>query len=99
MSQPKISICRIVVYTLSESDVAVIRSRRETKPVNADAVEPGNALPMLVTRVNDNSIDGKVMLNGEDMLWVTNIQEDTWTPGSSAPISPKQGRWSWPPRI
>lgn len=94
MSQPKVSICRIVVYTLNEENIQDIQRQRERNAVLGTTAKAGDSFPMIVTRVNENdTINGKVMLDSEDTLWVSEVKEATLLG------QPKPGCWSWPPRI
>lgn len=59
--------------------------------VGPEAAE-GETLPMIIVKVHDASdgtVNGKVMLNGSDELWV---QFAKASPGA------QPGCWCWPPR-
>jgi hypothetical protein len=47
----------------------------------------GQELPMLITRVRVESINGQVFLEGNDVLWVVDIREGI-----------QNGQWHWPER-
>lgn len=97
---PKISIGRIVHYTLAAHDAEVINRRRVPLaapwPSGAmvhvgNSVTEGDEFPLIVTRVWDAEaglISGQVLLDGSDTLWVASV-----TPG----VGPCN--WFWPPRV
>lgn len=54
-------------------------------------VNAGDVFPLIVTRVWDadaGTVNGQVLLDGSDTLWVTSV-----TPGDGG------CHWSWPPRV
>ncbi len=64
-------------------------------PIGAQAhigtdVHPGQILPMIVVKTEDDRASGQVFLDGTDTLWVTFCPEDE--PGVG-------GTWHWPPRV
>ncbi|MGZ4519758.1 MAG: hypothetical protein ACXVX9_00140 [Mycobacteriaceae bacterium] len=89
MSTP--SIGRIVQYTLNGHDAAGVNRRREdaqrhqkehVATANGVVVHTGNAVsagdvfPMVITRVwNSELVNGQVLLDGNDLLWVTSVHE------------------------
>lgn len=107
MTNQKPSIGRIVRYTLSDYDVAEVNRRRNDayKAMaqhrdNADgsqvhvgnAVNPGEAYPMIITRVwgdqPTSAVNGQVLLDGNDSLWVT-----------SRGCGDEAGQYAWPERV
>jgi len=58
-----------------------------------NAVHEGQTLPCIITQVwpneygNHEGVNGQVLLDGSDSLWVTSRKEGT-----------EPGEWSWPPR-
>lgn len=128
MSAPTPSICRMVVYVLSEQDAAAVNKRRaDASRLNAagvtlasqelgpqihvgNQVAAGDTCPAVITRVWDADSGGcnlKVLLDGNDDLWVTSRLLDN--PDTDAErISPdpdhegpgyQPGTWHWPPRV
>lgn len=86
------TVGRIVHYRLSFQDVQRIRQRRrlhESEEVfTGNPVEEGEVAPMLVVAVwGPTCVNGHVLLDGYDSLWVTSVVEGT-----------DPGAWSWPPR-
>lgn len=77
---------KIVRYTLTGADAVKVNKRRERNGL--DPVEAGQVLPMMIVRVrSETAVDGKVLLDGDDSLWLTNIElDDDATPG----------HWFWP---
>lgn len=52
-------------------------------------VMPGDVQPMIIVEVSvDRLVNGQVFLDGNDVLWVTDVPE-----GSGV------GTWAWPPRV
>lgn len=83
------TIGRIVHYTLSAGDVAVIEESRTLRPVGGNGVAEGDIFPAVVVRVNGGaSVNLKVLLDGYDEYWATSRTEST-VPGT----------WAWPPRV
>ena len=98
------SIGRIVLYTLSAQDASSIASRRADAQRNltehkeaatgvqihvGNSVREGDTFPLVVVRVWPNdSVNGQLMLDGNDTYWVMSKAQ-----GDSA------GTWSWPPRV
>lgn len=81
---------RLVEYTLSEQDVEHINRRRkdarESVQSNTgfllhvgNSVSVGDTYPLIITRVWGNtegsSVNGQVLLDGNDTLWVTSVSE------------------------
>jgi hypothetical protein len=83
------SIGRIVHYTLSEHDEALINERREAGDARGNAAERGQVYPLLITRTwgdtPESSVNGQVFLDGDDVLWVT-----------SRSVGEGPGRFAWP---
>lgn len=97
MTKP-VTIGRVVLYTLTDDDAEKVNRRRVTSVEHRDdwlagaqahignGVQAGNVFPLLVTRHwGGNMVNGQVLLDGNDTLWVTSRSEGT-TPGS----------WAWP---
>lgn len=97
----KISLGRVVHYTLTKQDADEINRRRdgfiaEGWPATAqrhvgNQVNAGDVFPLIVTRVWDaetGSFNGQLMLDGSDTLWIT-----------SAVQGEGEGYWFWPPRV
>ena len=92
---------RIVLYTLTTTDAREINEGRPaTHPdykwsgqrpsfvsVGNYAVE-GQQFPMVVVAANEASVNGRVFLDGTDVLWVRDVKEGT-----------KPGQWQWPPKV
>jgi hypothetical protein len=81
------SIGRIVHYRLTADDATQINRRRPTG-VKAGAgkivhvgnpVAEGEAFPLIITRVwgavDGGAVNGQVLLDGNDSLWVTSVME------------------------
>lgn len=99
MNRPTIG--RTVVYSLSADDVAKINAARQKARKDHEALdpalqahdgqweeEPGAIVPMIVTRVwTDTMVNGQAILDGNDSLWVTSVEQ------GDGP-----GQWSWPVR-
>ena len=102
MMQP--SMCRTVVYQLSEKDATEINRRRTSGaeialqrrtgkwPDGAQAhigtmVVEGEEFPLIIVRVNGYLVNGQVLLDGTDVLWVRN-----------AAMGSLPGCWRWPIR-
>lgn len=105
----KPSIGRIVHYCLAREDAAEINRRRVARPHDAgwpagaqahvgNPVEEGRVFPCIVTMVwgDGNLINGQVLLDGNDSLWVTS-RLAAGVEGS--PASPSPGFWHWPARV
>lgn len=98
-----VTIGRIVLYRLREQDAKAINRRRSAErgahwPDGAQAhfgnpVQAGEVYPMVVCRVWPNEygtqpgVNGQVILDGSDSLWVTSAKEGDLP-----------GEWSWPVR-
>lgn len=90
MTLPSVGV--IVMYTLDVTARNRIEQRRGRGNYQGSPVQPGDVLPMVVTRVfpQYGNINGQLILDGDGSLWVTNAAEGL-----------EQGRWSWcalPPR-
>lgn len=91
------SVGRIVHYTLSEQDAALIAARRAAQAFPAgivgqhNAVSPGDTYPAVVVRTFGGSAANlKVLLDGDDTYWATSRCEGQ---------PDEQGCWIWPPRV
>lgn len=69
---------RIVEYTLTERDADDVNRRRAVYP-GGNWVEPGETYPLLVVRAwpGTDDVNGQVMLDGPDALWVTVVEFGT----------------------
>jgi hypothetical protein len=90
------SLGRIVEYTLTEQDADAINKRRrdgETSGIaheNSGAVvHKGNSVsadqkfPLVMTRVwNESTVNGQVLLDGNDTLWVMSRSAGDGDPGT-----------------
>lgn len=86
MSQ-KPTIGRCVHYTLCPDDcVRIGHARRLAGAREGNSVEAGETYPMTIVRVwPDGSVNGQVLLDGDDSLWATSVKE------GKGP-----GTWAWP---
>jgi hypothetical protein len=84
---------RIAHYVLSEADVQRIEAQRKGKdtPNQGNPPAAGEHVPMIVVKCWSNEfgpdrpgVNGQVMLDGNDTLWVTSAQYD-----------PEKGPGSW----
>jgi hypothetical protein len=83
------SLGRVVHYTLCESDVEMINSRRGEDPNSGNRVQVGDVFPALVVRVwSETCVNLQVHLDGRDLLWATLRTE------GDGPTY-----WHWPPRV
>lgn len=91
MSQ-KPSIGRIVHYTLTESDAALIDQQNRHAGSNRNSVRVGEVYPAMVVAVfgNGEHANLKVFLDGGPgaEYWAT-----------SRPEGETPGTWCWPPRV
>lgn len=85
----KPTIGRVVQYTLSESDVALIQSKHQDRS-SSNAVQAGDAYPAMIVRVwgTGEHVNLQVFLDGDCSYWATSRAE-----GDTA------GFWSWPERV
>lgn len=88
---PVPSIGRIVHYRLSKQDVDAINARRVDRLAYGNPIAYGDAFPMLIVaawgQTPESAVNGRVLLDGTDDLWVT-----------SRLCGEEEGTWSWPPR-
>lgn len=83
-----LSIGRIVLYCLTEKDAESINKRREDSELSNIAIQDSGYIvhtgskvksatyyPMIITKIDPvhKSINGQVILDGNDTLWVTNV--------------------------
>lgn len=88
----KITVGRVVYYTLTPSDVERITKRRANNScAEGNPVAAGQQVAMEVTAVNaaDETVNGQCTLDGNDAHWVGNVKQrfvgdHPW------------GRWFWP---
>lgn len=75
MTDPVPTIGRIVHYTLTEEDADTINTSRRTSTAKGNQVDAGDVYPLVITRVwgdqPDSAVNGQVLLDGNDVLWVT----------------------------
>lgn len=84
------TIGRIVHYTINAHDVDRIEAHRSYPGRHGNDVREGDTFPLLVTAVFEGAgdhVNGQLMLDGNDSLWVTSAGE------GNGP-----GTWKWPPR-
>ncbi len=86
-----ITIGRIVIYRLSESDAKLANKCSGT---SCNPHQAGQELPLIVAIVWPNEfgdgkpgVNGQVFLDGCDTLWVTSVGEGS-----------EPGQWHWPAR-
>lgn len=98
------TIGRIVHYRLGDQDAAQINKQRadaydhlSEHRTNSNgvvlhignSVQPGDVYPLVITRTwGGSSVNGQVLLDGSDTLWVTSVTEGEGT-----------RNWFWPPRV
>lgn len=82
----KPSIGRIVIYRLTEGDKTTLEVRGASNPNNG-----ADEAPAMVVRVwSDTCVNLKVLVDGEDTLWVTSA--------TLADAPEQERRWRWPDR-
>lgn len=81
------TIGRIVHYTLTQANAEAINKRRgDFSDYRGNAAHEGDVFPLVITRIwSGDSINGQVLLDGSDNLWVISINN-----------GPDQGQWEWP---
>ncbi|MEU1407106.1 hypothetical protein ABZ471_33000 [Streptomyces sp. NPDC005728] len=83
---------RVVLYRLAEEDVRRITHDRAHHGLNGNFVRAGDSYPAIVVRTFPSNPAGvanlKVLLDGEDTLWVTSRHQGT-----------EVGTWFWPERV
>jgi hypothetical protein len=83
------SIGRIVHYQLSQDDAIVVTNRRLQTGVVGNHVAAGQTYPAMVVRTfGGTTVNLRVVLDGDDLLWATSRVEGT-----------EAGTWCWPPRV
>ncbi len=72
---------RIVLYTLTERDATAI-SRQRSLPNSGRGGNPtraGDVFPLIITQpwgeTEGCAVNGQVLLDGNDSLWVSSVQE------------------------
>lgn len=70
---------QIVTYQLSANDAQTINQNRTDYPMReGNVVAAGEKYPMMITRLLDEegtTVNGQVFLDGDDVMWASNIQE------------------------
>ena len=93
----KPSLGRIVLYKLSVNDLSEIaRIRMLGGAARGNVPLVGEEVPLIVTSVKEprlaadlpRRLNGQVILDGNDSLWVTSVPEGD-----------EPGTWHWPERI
>jgi hypothetical protein len=80
----KPTIGRIVIYKLTDADKAKLKELGRHNPNNG-----AEEAPAMVVRVwSDICVNLRVILDGDDTLWVT-----------SASLGDQPRQWQWPPRV
>lgn len=92
------TIGRIVHYNLSESDAEAIEDQRTGDSSNhGNPVKEGETYPAFVVRTSGDTpgsaVNLKVLLDGNDEIWVTSRTED---PSEDEKAPPSPGTWRWP---
>jgi hypothetical protein len=83
------SIGRIVHYQLSQDDAIMVTNRRLRTGVDGNHVAVGQTYPAVIVQTfGGTTVNLRVMLDGDDLLWVTSRVEGT-----------EAGTWCWPPRV
>lgn len=93
------SIGRIVHYTLSHTDIEIIRKRRnwalgEKSDHLGNPVVVGDIFPAMITRVWDSNpteesvVQLQVFLDGSDQVWASSVHQGT-----------NEGQWAEPAKI
>ena len=83
------TIGRIVLYCLAQHDVDAITHLREQRGDHLNPVVAGEVFPGIVVRVhNEDCINIKVQLDGDDNHWATS---------RSVSEEPEQGKFHWMP--
>lgn len=84
-----LSIGRIVLYKLSESDCRrILRYRADTPTNDGNQPTAGNTVPAIVVWPHDNpehTFNGQAFLDGNDSLWLTSVKQGD-----------EPGQWQWP---
>ena len=91
MSERTPTIGRIVHYTLTAEDANRVRSARLARAdaglrVQGYSPSPGQVLPMIITAVGGDFVNGQVFLDSDDILWVSTVRES----------DSLYGCWYWP---
>lgn len=84
------TVGRTVHYILGPDDADKINRRRSDaeRHMAEHRTRAGEAYPLAITRVwPDDTVNGQVLLDGNDTLWVTSRKADN-----------QPATWAWPPR-
>lgn len=87
-SGPAPTVGRIVHLRICAAGAERANQMIATQAVCGNTVREGDVLPMIVTAVHGDTINGQALLDGDGTLWITS------TPEGTAP-----GTWSWPPKV
>ena len=97
------TIGRSVHYRVTAEEALATNKRREDARQNRDKmreerpgfqahignmISEGEAVPMTITQVWPTNVNGQAILDGNDSLWVTSVEEGD-----------QPGQWQWPPRV
>lgn len=88
-----LAIAAVLLYTLTAADAEAIQRTRANSSgaFRGNPVAEGETYPLVVSRSSGEFVNGQVLLDGNDSLWVTSVHEDTETtdvpkPGYFAPV-------------
>ena len=85
------SLGRIVHLTLRADQAQEINTRRGFSGNVGNRASEGQVFPLIITRIGDteqSAVNGQVLLDGNDTLWVTSVVQGDET-----------GQWFEPPRV
>lgn len=81
------TVGRIVMYRLSQEDVATIEQRRTRRPGTINPHSPGQVLPAIVVHPWGTCANLRVFCDGDLDLWVTSAEQGE-----------RDRQWMWPAR-
>lgn len=91
---PRPTVGRVVLYTLSDQDAQRVAEARHASPATrtGNRAEAGQVYPMVIVRAwgdqPHSAVNGQVLLDGDDTLWVTSV---------TAGEGPRH--FAWPQRV